>query len=144
MKIDVHTDLIELLPYLKDNIATIITVSNFIADYLEISDKIIFSKSTESVILYNTFGWIHMSYVDIRWNATRILMALLRNPDNQDIINRQIVSLIDSENVYIKNLILQHIPKTSGITEATRNYAFEVCEHDANYVTRKLCKDIKC
>lgn len=144
MKIDVHTDLIELLPYLKDNIATIITVSNFIADYLEISDKIIFSKSTESVILYNTFGWIHMSYVDIRWNATRILMALLRNPDNQDIINRQIVSLIDSENVYIKNLILQHIPKTSGITEATRNYAFEACEHDANYVTRKLCKDIKC
>ena len=85
-----------------------------------------------------------MSYVDIRWNATRILMALLRNPDNQDSINRQIVSLIDSENVYIKNLILQHIPKTSGITEATRNYAFEVCEHDANYVTRKRCKDIKC
>ena len=85
-----------------------------------------------------------MSYVDIRWNATRILMALLRNSDNQDIINRQIVSLIDRENVYIKNLILQRISETPGITEATRNYILEVCEHDANYVTRTLCKDIKC
>ena len=73
----------------------------------------------------------------------RILLALLRNPDNQDVINRQIISLIDRENVYIKNLILQRISGTPGITEATKNYAFEVCEHDANYVTRKLCKDIK-
>lgn len=144
MKIDVHADLIELLPYLNDNIATIITVSNFIAEYLEISEEIIFSKPTESVILYNAFGWIHMSYVDIRWNATRILIALLRNPENQDIINRQIVSLIDTDNVYIKNLILQRISKTTGITESTRNYILEVCKHDTNYVTRTLCKDIKC
>ena len=143
MGFDIHTDLIELLPYLNDNVATIITVSNFIAEYLEISEEIVFSKPTEPVILYNTFAWIHMSYVDIRWNATRILLALLRNPDNQDVINRQIISLIDRENVYIKNLILQRISGTPGITEATKNYAFEVCEHDANYVTRKLCKDIK-
>lgn len=140
MGIDVYADLLELLPYLKDNIATTIFVSNFIAEYLEISDKVIFPKRTEGVILYNAFAWIHTNYVDIRWNATRILLALLRNPDNQDIINRQIVSLIDTENVYIKNLILQRISETPGITESTRNYAFEVCEHDANYVTRKLCK----
>lgn len=143
MGIDVHADLLELLPYLKDDIATTISVSNFIAGYLEISEEVTFSKPTEAVILNNAFAWIHMSYVDIKWNATRILMALLRNPDNQDIINRQIVSLIDTDNVYIKNLILQHISKTAGITEMTRNYALEVCEQDANYVTRMICKDIK-
>lgn len=31
----------------------------------------------------------------------------------------------------------------NGITEAKGNYAFEVCEHDANYIVRKLCKDIE-
>lgn len=143
MGMDVYDDLVELLPYLKDNIATTISVSNFIAEYLEISEEITFAKSIESVILYNVFAWLHMSYVDIRWNATRILMALLRNSDNQGIINRQVISLIDTENVYIKNLILQRISKTAGITETTKSYVLEVCEHDANYVTRMLCKDIR-
>ena len=142
MGIDVHMDLLELLPYLKDNIATIISVSGFIAEYLEMSENIIFTKPTESVILYNAFAWIHTNYVDIRWNATRILMALLRNPENQALINRQVVSLIDTENVYIKNLILQHVFKTPGITETTKEYVLEVCKHEANYITRMLCKDV--
>lgn len=143
MEIDTHVDLVEFLPYLKDDIATTISVSKFIAEYLELSDKIVFAKATESVILFNSFAWLHMNFVNIRFNATRILMALLRNPENQEIINRQIISLIDTDDAYIKNLILSRIFKTTGITEETKKYILEVCEHDSNYITRMLCKDVK-
>ena len=143
MGIDVHVDLLEWLPYLQDNTATTIYVSNFIAKHLEISDEFTFDKPTEAVILHNAFGWLHTNYIDIKWNATRILLASLRNPENQAIINRQIVSLIDTGNVYIKNLILQRISKTFGITKATKDYVLEICENDANYVTRELCKNIR-
>lgn len=143
MDIDVHADLLELLPYLKDNIATTISVTNFIAGYLESSPSIVFPKQIETTILHYAFAWIHTDYVDIRWNSTRILLALLRNAENEEIINRHIVSLIERDNVYIKNLILQHILHTPGITKETVEYIVETCKHDSNYVTRMVCSDIE-
>lgn len=142
MEISVHNDLIQLLPYLKDHMATTISVSGFIADYLEMSSKVISPKATENILLYNALSWTHMDYLDVRWNATRILFGLLLNPENQDIINRQIVFLIDTDNVYIKNLILRRILKTPGITEDTKKYVLETCKCASNFVTRMICKDI--
>lgn len=143
MGIDVHADLLELFPYLKDNIATTISVTSFIANYLELSSNVAFQKSIETTILHYAFAWIHTDYVDIRWNSTRILLALLRNADNREIINRHIVSLIERDNVYIKNLILQHILHVPGITKESYEYIIETCKHDANYVTRMVCSDIE-
>lgn len=143
MGIDVHADLLELFPYLKDNIATTISVTSFIANYLELSSNVAFQKSIETTILHYAFAWIHTDYVDIRWNSTRILLALLRNADNREIINRHIVSFIERDNVYIKNLILQHILHVPGITKESYEYIIETCKHDANYVTRMVCSDIE-
>lgn len=143
MDVDVHADLLELFPYLKDNIATTISVTSFIANYLELSSNVAFQKPIETTILHYAFAWIHTDYVDIRWNSTRILLALLRNTDNREIINRHIVSLIERDNVYIKNLILQHILHVSGITKESYEYIIETCKHDANYVTRMVCSDIE-
>ena len=143
MGIDVHADLLELFPYLKDNIATTISVTSFIANYLELSSNVAFQKPIETTILHYAFAWIHTDYVDIRWNSTRILLALLRNADNREIINRHIVSLIERDNVYIKNLILQHILHVPGITRETYEYIIETCKHVANYVTRMVCSDIE-
>ncbi len=143
MGIDVHADLLELFPYLKDNIATTISVTSFIANYLELSSNVAFQKPIETTILHYAFAWMHTDYVDIRWNSTRILLALLRNTDNREIINRHIVSLIERDNVYIKNLILQHILHVPGITKESYEYIIETCKHDANYVTRMVCSDIE-
>lgn len=143
MDIDVHADLLELFPYLKDNIATTISVTSFIANYLELSSGVAFQKQIETTILHYAFAWIHTDYVDIRWNSTKILLALLRNTDNREIINRHIVSLIERDNVYIKNLILQHILHVPGITKESYEHIIETCKHDANYVTRMVCSDIE-
>lgn len=142
MGIDVQADLLEMLPYLKNNIATTITVSNFIASYLELSEEIMLPEIIESVILYNTISWIHENYINIRCNAVRIMIALLRNSNNHDIINREIIALIDTDNVYIKNFILRKISNTYGIDDNTKSYVLEACANDANFVTRMIYKEI--
>lgn len=142
MGIDVQADLLEMLPYLKNNIATTITVSNFIASYLELSEEIMLPEIIESVILYNTISWIHENYINIRCNAVRIMIALLRNSNNHDIINREIIALIDTDNVYIKNFILRKISNTYGIDDNTKSYVLDACANDANFVTRMIYKEI--
>ena len=94
------------------------------------------------VILQTVFDWLHMDYIDIKWNATRILLALLRNSELESIINRKIITLIEDENVYIKNLIIKNIVDLKGISCETSEYVFSVCQHDANFVTRKLAKQL--
>ena len=143
MGIHVDAQLLEFLSYLKDDIATIISVSNFIAEYLEISEKIMFSKSTENIILNHALIWSQISDLEVKQNATRILMVLLRNQENQDIINRQIVLLVDTENASIKSIILQRILKTPNISEFTKEHVFKVCEHDNDYIIRTLCGNIR-
>ena len=84
--------------------------------------------------------WIKSDSTDIRWNATRILMALLRNPENERIINHKLVDLIDTDNVYIKNLIMRNLYHVDGIQESTREYIVSKCRNDANYVVRLVCE----
>ena len=57
--------------------------------------------------------------------------------------NENIVDVIESENVYIKNLILTQLSQQEGISKETREFVFEICEKDANYVTRKRCQEVK-
>ena len=72
----------------------------------------------------------------------RILLAVSRNPENSGIVNRQLVSLIDSESVYIKNLIVRNIHKVKGITDSTKEYILSKCSHDPNYVVRMVCSQV--
>lgn len=78
----------------------------------------------EPITLQNVLQWLRSDHLDIRWNATRILFALSRNPENSSIVNRQLVSLVDSDCVYIKNLIIRNLDNTVGITENTKEYIF--------------------
>ena len=56
----------------------------------------------EVIILQNVLQWLHSEYTDIRWNATRILLTMSRNPENYGVVNHQLMTLIDSNSVYIK------------------------------------------
>lgn len=140
---DTYFDILELLPYIQNDIPTTIAVTRIIVEYLEASDDVVLPKKIEVVVLQNALQWKCSDYLDVRWNAITILLKMARNPENCGIVNHQLISLIDSENVYIKNLILCNIYRESGISEATRNYIVSKCENDANFVTRKVCKEIK-
>ena len=140
---DVYIELLELMPYIQNDTATTISVTKTIVDYLEISESVVYPPKIESIILQNTIQWIHSDYLDVRWNAVRILFFLLRNPENEGIINHQLINLVDSDNVYIKNLIMRNILHTQGISEASKQYIMKKCHEDPNYVVRFVCQDLR-
>lgn len=139
---DVYGDILELMPYIQGDVATTIAVTNFIVKYFETTDTVTLPVRIESIILQNVLQWLHSEHIDIRWNAMRILLAVSRNPENSGIVNRQLVSLIDSESVYIKNLIVRNIHKVNGITDSTKEYILSKCGHDPNYVVRMVCSQV--
>ncbi|MGN0487864.1 MAG: hypothetical protein ACI4HO_01225 [Ruminococcus sp.] len=139
---DIYLDLIEFLPYIKNKTATLIHVSGFIAELLAYEKNYKLSNLEETVLLFNASDWLYSSDTDVRWNSMRILFSLSSAPEHREIINRIIIDIIDSENVYIKNLILTQMPKDDRVNEETRKYVYGVCENDANYVVRMRCKEI--
>ena len=77
---DVYADILELMLYIQGDVATTITVTHLIVEYLENSDDVILPSKIEAVILQNVLQWLHSEYTDIRWYATRILLTMSRNP----------------------------------------------------------------
>lgn len=140
---DVYSDILELLPYIEGDVATTISVTRLIVEYLETTDMITLPGRVETITLQYVLQWLHSEYLDIRWNATRILFSMAHNPVNHGIINNQLAKLIDSSNVYIKNLIVRHVHKVNGITAETKEYIFSKCRHDANFVVRMVCADVE-
>lgn len=140
---DVYEDIVELMAYLNDNIATTIEVTRFIFQYLSLSNDIRLSPKLDIVILQKVIQWLDSEHLDIIWYAAHILLLLSRNPDNYGIVNRQVINLIDNSNVYIKNLIMNNIDTVKGINDETLKYIISKCEQDDNYLVRNECKKMK-
>ena len=110
-------------------------------------EKIIYHGS-DHIIEKPKFGYgkpynDYSEYTDIRWNATRILLTMSRNPENYGIVNHQLVNLIDSDSVYIKNLIMRHLHTMNGIADGTKDYIISKCKYDANFVVRMVCAEVE-
>ena len=131
------------MPYIQGDVATTIAVTHLIIEYLETSDAVMLPSRVEAIILQNVLQWLHSEYTDIRWNATRILLTMSRNPENYGVVNHQLMTLIDSNSVYIKNLIMRHLHTMNGITDGTKDYILSKCKHDANFVVRMVCDEVK-
>ena len=140
---DRYTEILELMPYIQEDIATTISVSRIIKEYLEISDTVVLPNKIEALIMQNVLQWLHSNNTDVRWYATTILLALCRSVENRNVVNNQIIQIIDTDNVYIKNLIMRNIYEIDGINEATKLYVISKCENDANYVVRMICEKEK-
>ena len=140
---DCFSIILEGMVYLKDDIATTISVTRILIEYLENTDEIIFPKDVEMVVLQNTLQWLNYDHIDVRWNATRILLKLLQNPENHHLINQKVVELIDNDCVYIKNLILRKVYEVTGITKVTQHYILEKCKNDSCFVVRMVASEIE-
>lgn len=143
LKIDVFQNMLELMSLIQNDKATTHKVTDSIIKYLEVSDTVVFPPRIETLVLQNVLQWLRSEYLDIRWNATRILLTMLRNPENRVLVNHQLITLVDSGCYYIKNLIMRQLNQVEGITEATRNYIISECENDSNYVVRMVCEEEK-
>ncbi len=140
---DVYSNVIELMPYIGDNIATTNAVCRLALEYLELSDDVKLPDRVEDIMLQYVLQWLHSENLDVRCCATRMLLTMVHNADNYGILNKQLISLIDTDGAYVKNLIIRNLYKTNGITDDTRDYIFSKCKHDANYVVRMVCDEVE-
>ena len=143
MGIDTYSDMLELIPLIQGDTATTISVAQMIDKYLEVTANVTFPQRIEGIVLQNVLQWLNSENLDIRCIAARILLTLARNPENEIIVNRRLLSLIDTECVYIKNMLLRRIEKAKGISEKTREYIYSKCDVDPCYVVRMVCAEVK-
>ncbi len=137
---DVAMDVLELLPYVQNDTATIIAIEVLWFNYLESDEKASFTHTLNAIVLQNILQWLKSDFLDERYVATKILLAMARNSENENIVNRLLINLIDSECVYIKNYILQNIKTQKGIWDTTKQYIISKCENDACFAVRMLCE----
>lgn len=140
---DAHAKIMELMPYINGDITTTIEVSRVIVEYMEITETVKFPERVDMIVLQNALQWLQSYNNTIRWNATRLLLFLANNPENRTIVNEQVIRLINTANVYIKNLIIRNIQNNPGITAETRQYVYDKCKTDSNYVVRMLGDEIE-
>lgn len=140
---DGYIDFVEGLSRIQNDKATSLSVLRTIINYFEIDDSIVLPKSIETVVLQNALQWLKFDYIDIKWNATKILFMLMRNPENSNLVNQKVIELIDTECFYIKNLILRHIYETDGLYEKTRDYVIAKCENDPCSIVRDVCAEVR-
>ena len=137
-----YTEILELMTCLEGDIATTISVAIQIKEYLEISEVVVLPDKIEMIVLQNVLQWLNSENIIIRQNAVWILLSLCRSPANVNVVNRQIIRLIESDNVYIKNLIMKNM-WVRGIQKETRDYVISKSENDPHYVVRMVCKEVK-
>lgn len=135
-----YQEFLTTMPYIREDTATKIKVTQLITEYLELDEKVRFPADIELIVLQNTLQWLTEKRYEIRWNAVRILIMLLRNPANTDIVNNELISLIDTESVQIKNLIQRQIRKATGIRKETLEYITKKCKNDSSYIVREVCR----
>lgn len=140
---DGYVDFLEGVSYIQNDKATILSVARIITEYLEIDEGVVLPKMIGVVVMQNVLQWLQIDNLDIKWRATRILLMLSRDPENEVIVNQRIISLIDNDNVFIKNLILRQIYTTKGIHERTRQYVISKCHQDPCSVVRMVCKEVE-
>ena len=129
--------------YIQNDIPTTLAVTGFIAEYLNMADTVVLSGRVESIVLQNVLQQLRSEYSDIRWNAMRIFLTMSRNKEDYGITNRQLISIFDSNDVYIKNLIMRNLFRLEGLTDGTKEYIMSKCKQDANFVVRMVYAEME-
>lgn len=142
MGMDTYLEILEFMPLVQDDIATAISIAKMLDEYLEVSDDTRLPVRVETIVLQYVLSWLHSTNLDLRCISLKILLALARNPENSNIISRQLTNLVDSDCVYIKNLILRKINNIEEISQSTNDYVIKKCESDPHYVVRAVCAEV--
>lgn len=112
-------------------------------NYLEANNSPVSDIQLEHIILQRAIEWCGESDLNTRFNAVHILFLLLRNIENKNVVCNQLVKLMDTDNVYIKNKILRNIHLLKDIDYETFKYIVQKASVDTNYVVRKVVNEVQ-
>ncbi|WP_370810145.1 hypothetical protein [Anaerobutyricum hallii] len=134
---------LEYMSYIQNDIPTILSVERLLITYLDLEDTIQFPKNIEIIVLQNILQWLREDSLEVRFAATKLLFMLIRNPENSELINQKIVELVNTDCVYIKNLIIRQMYRANGISGKTQDYIISKCKNDSCFVVRMACKEVQ-
>ena len=134
---------LEYMSYIQNDIPTILSVERLLITYLDLEDTIQFPKNIEIIVLQNISQWLREDSLEVRFAATKLLFRLIRNPENSELINQKIVELVNTDCVYIKNLIIRQMYRANGISGKTQDYIISKCKNDSCFVVRMACKEVQ-
>ena len=140
---DVCLEILDLLPCIQNDVPTTIAVAAMVNEYLASADSVVLPQPLGTIVLQNVLQWLHSEHLDVRYIATKILLQFSCVPESESVVNRQIINLVDSECIYIKNLIINRIYTTKGILEKTKDYVISKCENDECFIVRMVCAEQK-
>lgn len=140
---DITVGLLNILADIGDDIFSNRKASAAFLNYLEANNSTMSDIQIEHIILQQAIEWCVESDLDIRWNAVQILFLLLRNIDNKNVVCNQLVKLMDTDNVYIKNKILRNVHLLKDVDFETLKYIIEKASVDTNYVVRKVVNEVQ-
>ena len=140
---DVYLEILDLLPCIQNDIPTTIAVASIINEYLASTNSAVLPQPLGTIVLQNVLQWLRSEHLDVRYVATKILLQFSRESGNEGVVNRQIINLVDSECIYIKNLIINRVYTTKGIWDKTRDYVVSKCENDECFIVRMICAEQK-
>ena len=140
---EIVVSLLEILADISDDILSNRKASAAFLNYLEARKAPIPNIQLEHIILQQAIEWCANSDLDTRWNAAQILFSLLNNSKNENIVCAQLVKLMDTDNVYIKNSILRKVHLLENIDFETYNYIIQKATVDTNYVVRIVAVEVQ-
>lgn len=140
---DITLILLETLAYIHEDTLSNRKASAALLNYLEASNSTVSDIQLEHIILQQAIEWSVESDLGIRWNSVQILFLLLRNLNNKNIVCNQLIRLMDTDSVYIKNKILRNIYLLKDIDFETLKYIIQKATVDTNYVVRKVGNEVQ-
>ena len=137
---DMYYEIMELISLVKDDTATLITMTAILRRFYEQSNFSL-SKRIETALLSNILFWINSDVLEIKWNSCKIFFALMQRFTDSNLLERKLYEMMNKESVYIKTLILNNL-KELPIEEKTKSELLEKAKNDNNYIVRLEAKDI--
>ncbi|WMJ77318.1 MULTISPECIES: hypothetical protein [unclassified Sedimentibacter] len=140
---DITVGLLDTLADIGDDILSNRKASTAFLNYLEADNANVSDILLEHIILQQAINWSVESDLNIRLNAVQILFLLLKNIENKNVVCNQLVKLMDTDNVYIKNKILRNVHRLKDVDLETLKYIIQKASVDTNYVVRKVVDEVQ-
>lgn len=136
---DVVLEIIGILAgFDEDDAISQIQASKTILSFLDAKEELI-GFELNYILLQYSLKWCNSATLNVRWNAVRILFRLLSIANFRSLICTQLVKLMDKDNFYIKNSIIQKAAVLITIDKSTYDYIMQKASLDTNYMVRLVC-----
>jgi len=129
--------LMEVLADIKDHEPSLIHASQTVSHFLEQYAPNELNSELVTILIQYSLLWCREDNLEIRWNAINSLLVLVRDARCSTVVCNQLVKMLDTDNVYIKNRILWHIEDIKDIDRPTYDYILQKASLDTNFMVRK-------